>query len=103
MTVLSSERVEEMWSALALPFPFAFAASLTVRGECHVGSVFSPAIRKQSRLLPKRHDPPLPVLDRLIKRSPRNPVVPGKSDKLLDMRVCVVTKLGNREDRTAAP
>ena len=55
--------------------------------------ILSPAIRKQSRLLPQRHDPTWPALHRLIERSPRNPVITGKSDQLLDVRVCVVPKL----------
>ena len=47
----------------------------------------------EPRLLPQRHDPPWPALDRFIERSPRNAVITGKSDQLLDLSIRVVPKL----------
>jgi hypothetical protein len=51
------------------------------------------AVRKQSCFLPQRHDPSWPVFDRLFISSPRNPVITGKSDQLLDVAVRVVPLL----------
>jgi hypothetical protein len=51
------------------------------------------AIRQQSRLLPQSHDPTWPALNRLLICSPRNPVITGKSDQLLDVAIVVVPEL----------
>ena len=51
------------------------------------------AIRQQSCLLPQRHDPAGSALHRFVKRGPRNPVVTGKSNQLLDVGVGVVPLL----------
>ena len=51
------------------------------------------AVREQSCLLAERYDPIWPALHCFIERSPRNPVITGKRDQLLDVRVRVVPKL----------
>ena len=73
-------------------------------GEPSTGPDFKPAMGKgvphptrspTAMLEPgfSRHDPAWPALHRLIERSPRNPVITGKSDQLLDVRVRVIPKL----------
>ena len=56
-------------------------------------SLASAAVRQQPRLLPQRHDPTWPALHCFIECSPRNPVVTGKGDQLLDVAIVVVPKL----------
>ena len=51
----------------------------------HSALVLFAAIRQQARSLHEPHDPSWPALDCFIKCSPRNPVITGKSDQLLDV------------------
>ena len=63
-------------------------------GRLPRGSSLAPAaICQQPGLLPQRHDPTWPALDRFVECSLRNPVITGKGDQLLDMRIIVVPKL----------
>jgi hypothetical protein len=51
--------------------------------------IFPPTIRQQSRLLSERHAPSWPSLDGLLECSPRNPVITGKTDQLVDVGIPV--------------
>ena len=56
-------------------------------------SLLPPAVSQQSSFLAKGHDPPRPALHRFFECRPRNPVITGKRDQLLDVRVRVVPLL----------
>ena len=63
-------------------------------GRLPRGSSLAPAaICQQPRLLPRRYDPTWPALDRFLGRGPRNPVITGKRDQLLDVAIVVVPEL----------
>ena len=66
---------------------FAFVAAR------HAPLVRPPAICQQSRHLSQRHDSTRPAFNRFIERSPRHPIITGKSDQLLDVPVVVVPEL----------
>ena len=61
------------------------------------------AIRQQSCRLPQSHDPPGPALDCFLERSPRNPVVSGKSDQLLNVAIVRPRARRNMEGSKGCP
>jgi hypothetical protein len=63
-----------------------------VVASASVGALmFSPAIGQQPSLLSQRHDPTRHY--RFIECRPRNPIITGKGNHLLDVRVRVVPEL----------
>jgi len=69
---------------------FAFVAAR------HAPLVRPPAICQQSRHLSQRHDSTRPAFNRFIERSPRHPIITGKSDQLLDVKFRLEGSVGAR-------